>query len=165
MAGVATHLADKSALARMRHPDVAARVAPLLGSGVLATCSIMDLEVLYSASDGREHQEWRADRASAYELIPIEQPMLERAVEVQGMLAQRGTHRGAPVADLIIAAAAERAGVTLLHYDADFDLIASVTGQRCQWVVERGTVDQAGGLLAAGEPALVRQHHGLDAVA
>jgi predicted nucleic acid-binding protein len=56
-------------------------------------------------------------------------------------LAERGTHRGAPVPDLIIAAAAERAGVTLLHYDADFDLIASVTGQPCEWVVEHGTID------------------------
>lgn len=141
MAGVATHLADKSALARMRHPGVAARVAPLLRSGVLATCSITDLEVLYSARDAREYKEWRADRAGAYELIAIEQPTLDRAVEVQGLLAERGTHRGAPVADLIIAAAAERADVTLLHYDSDFDLIASVTGQPCEWVAERGTID------------------------
>ena len=140
MAGVATHLADKSALARMGQPDVAARIVPLLRSGVLATCSITDLEVLYSARDGREHSEWRTDRAGAYELIPIEQPTLDRAVEVQSLLAERGTHRGAPVPDLIIAAAAERARVTLLHYDADFDLIASVTGQSCEWVVERGTV-------------------------
>ena len=141
MAGVATHLADKSALARMRHPDVAARIAPLLRSGVLATCSITDLEVLYSARDGREYKEWRADRASAYELIPIEQPTLDRAVEVQGVLAERGAHRGVSVPDLIIAAAAEGSGVTLLHYDVDFDLIVSVTGQSCEWVVERGTVD------------------------
>lgn len=107
----------------------------------LTTCSITDLEVLYSARDGREYEEWRADRARAYELIPIEQPTLNRAVEVQGLLAERGAHRWVSVPDLIIAAAAERFGVTLLHYDADFDLIASVTGQRCEWVVARGTVD------------------------
>jgi hypothetical protein len=46
VAGVATHLADKSALARMGQSDVAARIVPLLRSGVLATCSITDLEVL-----------------------------------------------------------------------------------------------------------------------
>ena len=41
--------------------------------------------------------------------------------------------------DLIIAAAAEQAGLTVLHYDDDFDLIAEVTGQPMEWVVQ-GTV-------------------------
>ncbi len=44
------------------------------------------------------------------------------------------------VAAPLIAAAAETEGLTLLHYDADFDLIASVTGQRCDWIVPRGSI-------------------------
>ncbi len=141
MALVATHLADTSAIARSSHPHVAARLDDLLSTGKLATCSIIDLEVLVGARSGEEHRQTRQDRAFAHELIPIEQPILDRAVDVQELLAERGAHRGAPLQDLIIAAAAERAGVTLLHYDADFDLIASVTGQPCEWVVERGTAD------------------------
>ena len=49
--------------------------------------------------------------------------------------------RGRKVPDLLIAAAAESRGLTVLHYDADFDLIASVTGQRCDWIVPAGSVD------------------------
>jgi len=119
---------------------VAARLDDLRDAGKLATCSIIDLEVLIGARSGDEHRQARQDRAFAHELIPIEQQLLDRAIDIQELLADRGAHRGAPLQDLIIAAAAERAGVTLLHYDADFDLIASVTGQPCEWVVERGTV-------------------------
>lgn len=64
-----------------------------------------------------------------------------RAVEVQGLLADRGLHRAASIPDLLIAATAERRGAAVLHYDSDFDLIASVTGQATAWVVPRGTVD------------------------
>lgn len=140
MAIVATHLADTSAIARSSHPQVATRLGDLLSAGRLATCSIVDLEALFGARNGHEHRQVRQDRAFAHELIPIEQPILDRAVDVQELLADRGAHRGAPLQDLIVAAAAEGAGVTLLHYDADFDLIASVTGQACEWVVERGTI-------------------------
>jgi len=59
---------------------------------------------------------------------------------VQRLLASRGL-RGRKVPDLLIAAAAEESGLTVLHYDADFDLIARVTGQRCEWVVPPGTID------------------------
>jgi predicted nucleic acid-binding protein len=41
---------------------------------------------------------------------------------------------------LLIAAAAERERVTVLHYDGDYELIAQVTAQPVQWVVPRGTV-------------------------
>lgn len=63
-----------------------------------------------------------------------------RAKAVQRALADRGL-KGRKVPDLIIAAAAELAGLTLLHYDLAFELIASVTGQRQQWIVPRGSVD------------------------
>jgi predicted nucleic acid-binding protein len=59
---------------------------------------------------------------------------------VQGDLVARGRHRSAGAADLLVAATAELAGLTVLHYDADFDVIADVTGQATEWVVSRGTV-------------------------
>ena len=52
-----------------------------------------------------------------------------RAVEVQQALADRGLHRAHSIPDLLIAAVAERSGLTVLHNDKDFDLIADVTGQ------------------------------------
>ena len=74
---------------------------------------------------------------------PLEVPpqhVLDRAVEVQDVLAAGSQQRGAKIADLLIAAAAEAAGLVVLHYDHDFDLIASVTRQPVEWIVAPGTV-------------------------
>lgn len=138
---VATHLLDKSAFERWQQPAVARRLDELHGLGVLATCSVIDLEVLYSARTAEEHRTIREQRAATYDLLPLDQPTFERAVEVQGLLADRGHHRAASIPDLIIAAAAERAGLTVLHYDSDFETIATVTGQPTEWVAPRGSID------------------------
>ena len=55
--------------------------------------------------------------------------------------AKKNKARAQRVPDLLIAAAAESRGLTVLHYDADFDRIASVTGQSCEWVVPASSVD------------------------
>ncbi|MBV9026109.1 MAG: PIN domain-containing protein, partial [Streptomycetaceae bacterium] len=55
---------------------------------------------------------------------------------------ERGFHRALSMADLLIAATAERHQATVLHYDGDFDMIASITGQPTQWVVPPGTADR-----------------------
>jgi predicted nucleic acid-binding protein len=64
--------------------------------------------------------------------------MFERAAQVQAALTDLGTHRSAGAVDLLIAAAAELHGLTLLHYDRDFDQIVRVTGQRAQWLASPG---------------------------
>jgi predicted nucleic acid-binding protein len=53
----------------------------------------------------------------------------DRAGEVLTLLADHGQHRAPSVPDLIIAATAEFAGLTVLHLDKDFEIIASITGQ------------------------------------
>jgi predicted nucleic acid-binding protein len=140
VAVVARYLLDTSAWARIEAAPVAKRCLPLIRGGLVATCSIVDLEVLFSARSPDSYRATRADRALALELLGVEQPVLDRAVEVQAALAERGEHRGASLPDLIIAATAERAEVTVLHYDADYDLIAGVTGQPVDWVVPRGSL-------------------------
>jgi predicted nucleic acid-binding protein len=65
---------------------------------------------------------------------------LDRAMDVMQALARRGQHRAVGLSDLLIAAVAERAGLIVLHYDADYDLVAAVTGQPTQWVMPRGLV-------------------------
>lgn len=64
-----------------------------------------------------------------------------RAREVQVELLRRGQHRAVSIPDLLVAAVAESERLTVLHYDADFDLVAAVTGQPAEWVLPRGTVD------------------------
>lgn len=77
---------------------------------------------------------------SAWPFVEMTQQTLDRAVAVQDALAERSRQRGAKIADLMIAAAAEVAGLVVLHYDHDFDLIAEVTGQPTEWILPAGTV-------------------------
>lgn len=131
------YLIDKSALARMQDPRVQARLAPVIAAGEAATCAVIELEILYSTRNRDEHARTRARRKLAYRHIELTGAVFERAIEVQGLLAARGRHR-LPIPDLIIAAAAESARLTVLHYDADFDTIAAVTRQETEWVVPQG---------------------------
>jgi predicted nucleic acid-binding protein len=136
---VATHLADTSALARLHHDDVAARLSPMFLGGRIATCAVVDLEVLRSVRGSGEHEEVWFER-QLLPRAPITESATVRAIEVQGVLAADGRHRGVPITDLVIAAAAELEGLTVLHYDLDFERIAAITGQPTEWVVPRGTV-------------------------
>jgi len=133
------YLADKSALARLPRPQVDRRLTPLLLAGDVARCSIIDLELLYSARSHADFVQLLADRR-ALPAVEVEQVDFDRAIAVMELLARLGKHRGVSIPDLLIAAVAERAGLSVLHYDRDFDVIASVTRQDMQWVVPRGSV-------------------------
>jgi predicted nucleic acid-binding protein len=141
VAAAAHHLVDNSVLIRTAKAPVAARIEPMIVSGMLAICAMTDLELLFGARSGKEHRARREEIGLRFAHVAIDQSVMDRAVEVQGLLADRGQHRGANVPDLVVAAAAERAGLTVLHYDADFELIATVTRQPTEWVVSRGSVD------------------------
>jgi len=137
---VARYLIDKSVWARLTKPAVRAAVTPRVDRGLIGTCPIIDLEILYSARTGSEHDHFRAQRA-AFEYFPMTDEIAQRAVEVQGLLAQRAQHRSVSIPDLLVAATAERYGLTVLHYDGDYNRIATVTGQAAEWVVPPGTAD------------------------
>lgn len=138
MALTATYLADKSALARFRLPVVARRLRPFLEEGLLATCAIVDLEVLYSSRSLADYEEIREERRSL-DAVPITPEVMERAVDMQHALARRGQHR-VPIPDLVIAAAAQTAGLVVLHYDADFERIAAVGGALHEWIAPPGSL-------------------------
>ncbi len=140
MALAPRYIADKSALARLRYPPVSAVLSPLILAGQVATCGVIELEILYSARSHADLVQTRATRLLAFPIVPIVQADFDRAIDVMEELARRGMHRAAGLPDLLIAAVAERANLTVLHYDADYDLVAAATGQPTQWVVSRGTV-------------------------
>ena len=114
-------------------------VDPLAHTGRLGRAGITDLEVGYGSRNAREWDQDMAD-LSVFELVETSADHVRRARQVQRLLASP-SQRGRKVPDLLIAAAAEAAGLTLLHYENDFELIARVTGQSCQWVVQAGTID------------------------
>jgi hypothetical protein len=137
---VATFLADKSALTRREtRPEVREALEPLLVAGEIATCGIVDLELLYSATSRATYRAL-AEALRGMPRVAIEEAAIGRALEVQAMLAERSQHRAVPLPDLIVAASAEHAGLAVLHYDADFDRIGKLTGQATQWIVPRGSV-------------------------
>lgn len=134
-----THLADTSVLSRLAKEKIRAVVRRLMAGSSLARCTVSDLEIGASA---RNASEWdsllRAVRTFA--TVDIDPADVSRACGVQRALAAEGL-RGRKLPDLLIAAAAERRGLVLLHYDEDFELIADMTGQPHEWVVPRGSID------------------------
>lgn len=133
------YLLDTSVLTRLGEPSVRVVVEPLAAIGRAARAGISDLEIGYSARNDSEWDEL-VGALEALVLVETTAEHLHRARQVQRLLAAN-SQRGRKIPDLLVAAAAEQEGYVVLHYDADFDLIASVTGQPCQWVVPPGNVD------------------------
>ncbi|MGA8296698.1 MAG: PIN domain nuclease [Acidimicrobiales bacterium] len=134
-----THLIDTSVVFRLGSPVVREVVEPLVTAGKIGRAGVTDLEVGYGSRNAREWDENQED-LSVFELIETTSDHFRRARDVQRALAARN-QRGRKLPDLLIAATAEQAVLTVLHYDGDFDLIAAVTGQACEWVVPAGAVD------------------------
>ena len=128
-------LIDKSALVRLSASPDAAEWARRIERGLVRITTVTRLEVGYSARSGADLRAGLQEPPVS--VMPVEYltPAIEdRAVEVLSLLADRGQHRAPSVPDLVIAAAAELAGLTVLHCDKDFDLIVSVTGQPAEWL-------------------------------
>ena len=123
-------LIAKSALVRLAVTPDAADWAGRIERGLVRITTVTRLEIGYSARSGPD---LRAGlQQPPLSSMPVEYltPAIEdRAVEILSLLADRGQHRAPSVPDLIIAATAELAGLTVLHLDKDFDVIAEITGQ------------------------------------
>jgi predicted nucleic acid-binding protein len=131
--GVSVWLVDKSALVRLDQSTDAPAWADRIQRGLVRITTLTRLEVGFSARSAVDVRLGRQQPPVV--LMPVEYltPAIEeRAEEVQGLLAERGHHRAVAVPDLLIAAAAELAGLTVLHLNRDFELIADVTGQTAE---------------------------------
>ncbi|MGR3939573.1 PIN domain-containing protein [Streptomyces sp. BRA346] len=133
-------LIDNSALQRWRKPKVAEALDPLHEDGVLAVCGPVEMEVMYSARNENDAKRLHWFLAG-FDYLPMTDEVWDRAKDVQRQAITKGNHRALSMPDLLIAAAAERHVATVLHYDQDYDMIASITGQPMKWVVEAGTAD------------------------
>jgi predicted nucleic acid-binding protein len=135
------YLVDTSAQARSKHPAVRTVIAGLIVDRAAATCITVDLEAGYSGRDLADVRTIAERRRSLYVVLPITEAIAERARDVQVRMAARGHHRAAGLIDLLTAAVAEQHNAVILHYDADFEHIAAITGQPQLWVAPRGTLD------------------------
>ena len=123
-------LIDKSALVRLGDSPDVEEWASRIERGLVRITTVTRLEIGYSARSAAQARS--AFSTSPISAMPVEYltPAVEdRALEVQLMLASKGRHRGPSIPDLLIAAAAELAGLSVLHLDKDFELIAELTGQ------------------------------------
>ena len=123
-------LIDRSALVRLAQSPDAAEWASRIGRGLVRISTVTRLEVGFSARTADDLRSGFARPPLATMPTEYLTPVIEdRAVQVQAVLADRGRHRAPSIPDLLIAATAEVARLTVLHVDKDFELIADITGQ------------------------------------
>ncbi len=134
------YLADTSIyVLQGRHPQVRRRFESLLADGRLAACQLTSLEYLNNAPDPHSYETlWGA--LHGHRWLDVTTGAMDRALATHRALAARSQHRHFRLPDLIIAATAEVHGATVLHYDADYDRIAAVTGQPTEWVAPKGSL-------------------------
>jgi len=137
-------LADTSAWFLSRRPDaVPAKqvLDELLLAAQIAICDMVRFELVYSSRNADEMAAVLTNLEALFD-CPVGKPQWDRALTVYWRLAQQGGahHRSVGHQDLLIAAAAEAAGATVLHYDENFDRIAAITGQPTSWIVPRGSL-------------------------
>ncbi len=122
-----------------RFPELASWFNAAVEAGFVLVCDLVILELTRLApNEGRARV--IADRLGAFEGIPMSNELWSRARLTQLALAANGDHRRVPPTDLLLASAAEEAGVALVHYDRDYERIAGASALRHQWLVPDGTL-------------------------
>lgn len=137
-------LLDNSAFARLSAPAMTQQRAHDIADAIeqrrIGVCLPFLLEAGYSAGNATDHDDLLRE-LMALPTLHIDATVERRAIAAQYQLARCGHHQIPPV-DLIIAAAADRHGVGVLHYDHDYDTIATKTDLRFAsvWLAERGSL-------------------------
>jgi predicted nucleic acid-binding protein len=130
----AQFLIDTSALARFMRPGAQAfGWDQAAAAGLIAVCPITELEFFHSVRSLADREQGIEDLRPVFGWVPVHDRAFARAWDVQGDLTSQGQQRSAGPVDLIVAATAELHGLTLLHHDRDFDVIARITGQSVRW--------------------------------
>ncbi|MEX1264364.1 MAG: PIN domain-containing protein [Actinomycetota bacterium] len=137
---IGVEVADTSVWARHGKPGLE-WFGPALEDGRIAVCDMVVMELLWSA---RDIADFRATETAllACPWLSIEPPDWDEARRIFRELAAGGPlhHRQVKIPDLLIAAVAARNALTIVHYDSDYDIIASVTGQPTRWGAPRGSI-------------------------
>jgi hypothetical protein len=132
------YLADTSVFHRLPRPAVATAFQAVISA--VAVCGAVAFELGFSARNSADYENVKRVLRSV-DWAPRTDANHVRALELQEALTLRGQHRALSFVDALLAAVAEERGLTVLHYDGDFELIAGLTGQPHEWIVRRGTAD------------------------
>ena len=134
-------LADTSALTRLLRSSPQLGWDEQIASGLVGVCPATELEMLFSARSKEDRDRILDKLNEGYPWVPMPDNVFRRATQVQTMLTERGEHRSAGPVDLLVAATAELSGLTLLHHDRDFEVLAKATGQPVAWLTLPGSVN------------------------
>jgi len=135
------YLIATSGLFRILQDELRQAWAEELAAGVIAVCPVVELEFLYSARSLADRLEKKRLLRTVFGSVPMAERAFERAEAVQQLMTEVGKHRSAGPVDLLIAATAEQARLTVLCDDRDFDVVASVTGQPVRAVTDLKTYE------------------------
>jgi predicted nucleic acid-binding protein len=122
-----------------RVPQLATWFNAQVAAGRVLVCDLVVLELTRLAPNEARARDV-AERLAAFESVAMPQALWGRARELQLLLAPDGGHRRVPPADLLLAAAAEAAAVPLVHYDRDYERIATMSRLEQRWLVPDGTL-------------------------
>jgi predicted nucleic acid-binding protein len=129
-----TWLIDTSAV-RPHVPAFADVLIPRVAAGRVSICLVTELEIGFSARSIAEFDRVQHEVLDLLHHIVLPIRAEARAREIQREMVARGQHRAVAIPYLVVAAVAEVEGLTVLHHDGDFDLIAAVTGQPTEWII------------------------------
>jgi predicted nucleic acid-binding protein len=132
----ALYLIDTSGLFRILQGDLRKAWSDHIAAGVIAICSVVELEFMYSARSLADRLEKQELLHSLFGWVSMHDGAYERAKEVQQFLTEAGQHRSAGPVDLLIAATAERERLIVLCDDRDYQTVATVTGQPVKLVTD-----------------------------
>ncbi|MFC5667346.1 PIN domain nuclease [Kitasatospora misakiensis] len=134
-------LIDSSAAARLvTRPVALALWSEALVGGRVGMCSAVGAELLHSARSAAEMRAMSVQLDRLYTWWVMPDDVWRRARELRFALAESGAHRSVGVVDLLLAATALHHGLTVLHYDRDFETLAEHTGLKTRWLAEPGSL-------------------------
>lgn len=133
---IGIYLIDTSGMFRILQDELRKAWSDQLAAGVIAVCPIVELEFLYSARSLADRLEKQRLMHDLFGWVPMHDGAYERAGDVQQLLTETGAHRSAGPVGLLIAATAEREGLTVLCDDRDYQTVAAVTGQPVKLVTD-----------------------------
>ncbi|RMI32576.1 PIN domain-containing protein [Nocardia stercoris] len=134
------YLVDRSALARLHLAPVRDVLVPMMDRALVSMCGVTELELLSSARTTADRVRVKTMLNEALEWVDTPEDLWDRASELQAVLTSRARDHATSIASLVVAVTAQDLGLTVLHYNADFDAIAEHTGQATHWVVPAGVV-------------------------
>ena len=100
------------------------RIVPLIMADRLATTPIVILEILRGAKSQKEYDKLNKD-LSALRCFDLSAKVWERACKLGYTLRHKGIN--APLTDTLIAAVAQEYDMCILHDDRHFEMIASIS--------------------------------------